>query len=91
VDETRGILYAAYYNGGVRALDVTGDLAGCTAAQKSSDGRCDLGLMGREIGHAFTDGQAVYVWGVQWINNSVFASDMLNGLWRLAPVPLQPD
>ena len=91
VDEARGILYAAYYNGGVRALDVTGDLAGCTAAQKSSDGRCDLGLMGREIGHAFGEGQVVYVWGVQWINNSVFASDMLNGLWRLAPVPIQPD
>jgi hypothetical protein len=47
--------------------------------------------MGREIGHAFTEGQVVYVWGVQWINNSVFASDMLNGLWRLAPVPFQPD
>jgi hypothetical protein len=35
VDEPNGILYAAYYNGGVRALDVRGDLGTCTAAQKS--------------------------------------------------------
>jgi hypothetical protein len=91
VDETRGILYAAYYNGGVRALDVTGDLGSCTPAQKDSRGRCDLGLMGREVGHAFEPGQVVFVWGVQWVNNSVFASDMLNGLWRLAPVPFGAD
>ena len=91
VDESRGILYAAYYNGGVRALDVNGDLSSCSPAEKSSDGRCNLGLMGREVGHAFTTDQVVYVWGVQFINNSVFASDMLNGLWRLRPVPFPPD
>jgi hypothetical protein len=91
VDETRGILYAAYYNGGVRALDVTGNLAGCTPAEKSSDGRCDLGLMGREIGHAFAADQVVFVWGVQFLNNSLFASDMLNGLWRLSTVPFPLD
>ena len=35
VDESRGILYAAYYNGGVRAIDITGDLSSCDAANKS--------------------------------------------------------
>ena len=36
VDEPNGILYAAYYNGGVRAIDVRGDLGTCTDAQKST-------------------------------------------------------
>ena len=49
VDEQRGILYAAYYNAGVRALDVRGDLSACTADQKAADGRCDLEKMGREL------------------------------------------
>ena len=51
VDEVRGILYAAYYNGGVRAIDITGDLSSCAAADKSADGRCDLAQMGRELAH----------------------------------------
>ena len=34
MDETRGILYAAYYNGGVRAIDVSGDLSSCGAAEE---------------------------------------------------------
>ena len=36
VDEARGILYAAYYDGGVRALDVRGDLGSCTDAQRTT-------------------------------------------------------
>jgi hypothetical protein len=81
VDEARGILYAAYYNGGVRVLDVRGDLGGCTAAQRAADGRCSLGLMGRER-RGFTQA-GVFVWGVQWVGLHVYASDMLNGLWKL--------
>jgi hypothetical protein len=83
VDETNGILYAAYYNAGVRALDIRGDLATCTAAQKSADGRCDLGKMGREIARGLQSGTPVYIWGVQFIGTNVYASDMLNGLWKL--------
>ena len=83
VDETRGILYAAYYNGGVRALDITGDLSSCTAAQKVG-GLCDLGLMGREIAHGLINqGMPVYVWGVHLAGDKLYASDMLNGLWVL--------
>lgn len=87
VDEARGILYAAYYNGGVRAIDVGGNLSSCSAAMKSADGRCDLSLMGRELAHGPTDASAVYIWGVQLSGGRVYASDMLNGIWVLDPVP----
>src|SRR4051812_40119611 len=91
-DEPNGILYAAYYNGGVRALDVRGDLGTCSEAQKSKPLNstvplCDLRRMGRELGVGLTDsGNAVYVWGVQYLNGALYASDMINGLWKLAPV-----
>lgn len=84
VDEQRGILYAAYYNGGVRAIDVRGDLASCPAAQKAPDGRCDLRKMGRELAAGLQGGTPVYVWGVHFDGSFVYASDMLNGLWKLA-------
>jgi hypothetical protein len=84
-DEQRGILYAAFYNGGVRALSIRGDLGTCTADQKSTDGRCDLRKMNRElakgpVGLSFP----VYIWGVQFANGKLYASDMLNGLFRLS-------
>jgi hypothetical protein len=84
VDENRGILYAAYYNGGVRAIDISGDLSSCTAADKSADGRCDLAKMGREVAHGLGDVGSVYVWGVQLVGSYIYASDMLNGIWKLA-------
>jgi hypothetical protein len=84
MDEANGILYAAFYNAGVRALDVRGDLSACTAAQKDATGRCDLGQMGRELAAGLTNKGNVYVWGVQYDGGSyVYASDMLNGLWKL--------
>jgi hypothetical protein len=83
MDEARGVLYAAYYNGGVRALDVRGDLSACTSAQRAPDGRCNLGLMGREIATGLTGGQSVSIWSVQYSCGFVYASDMLNGLWKL--------
>jgi hypothetical protein len=85
VDEPRGVLYAAYYNGGVRALDVRGDLGSCTAEQKSPDGRCDLSRMGRELARGLTDGGG-YVWGVHYLNDAVYASDMQWGLYKLGAV-----
>jgi hypothetical protein len=91
VDEARGILYAAYYNGGVRAIDITGDLSSCDASSKSADGRCDLAKMGREVGHGLDDQGPVYVWGVQLTGGRLYASDMINGIWKLAAVPFAPD
>jgi hypothetical protein len=92
VDETNGVLYAAYYNGGVRALDVRGDLGTCDANQKNLDAatnllRCDLRLTGREIGVGLTSlNRSIYVWGVQYLNGVVYASDMVNGIWKLGAV-----
>lgn len=82
-DEQSGILYAAFYNGGVRALDVRGDLGTCTAAQKTSDGRCDLLKMGREVGVAVSSGGTKYIWGVALEGNRLYASDMPNGLHKI--------
>lgn len=92
VDETNGILYAAYYNGGVRALDVRGDLGTCSDVQRSTPANataslCDLRKMGRELGIGLLDrGNPVYVWGVQYVSGAVYASDMINGIWKLRPV-----
>jgi hypothetical protein len=85
VDEQRGVLYAAFYNAGVRALNVRGDLSTCTADQKSADGRCDLRKMGRELAAGLQNVGDVFVWGVHFDGNFVYASDMLNGLWKLQP------
>lgn len=81
-DEENGLLYAAYYNAGVRVLDVRGDLGACPTTQQFSDGRCDLGLMGREKAR-FSPTTPVYVWGVHMVGGSLYASDMINGLWKI--------
>jgi hypothetical protein len=92
VDETNGVLYAAYYNGGVRAIDVRGDLGTCPVSQQVIDGstnlaRCDLRLMGRELGIGLVElNRGVYIWGVQYVNGTVYASDMVNGIWKLNAV-----
>lgn len=91
IDEARGILYAAYYNGGVRVLDLAGDLSSCVPAHRSVDGRCDLAKAGRELAHGLLDNAPVYVWGVHFLNGRVYASDMLNGLWVLRQFEFPPD
>lgn len=89
VDEPSGILYAAFYNGGVRALDVRGDLSACTTAQRNANGRCDLRLMGREAGIAVSSGPPKYVWGVAMVGDRLYASDMFNGLFKIDIAPLK--
>jgi hypothetical protein len=86
VDEANGVLYAAFYNAGVRAIDVRGDLGTCTAAQKTGT-RCDLGKMGRELATGLTDQGSVYVWGVKLDGGFLYVSDMLSGLWKLRALP----
>lgn len=86
MDEQRGVLYAAYYNGGVRALNVRGDLGSCTPSQRVPDGRCNLALMGREVATGVVGTQPVSIWSVQYAGGFVYASDMLNGLWKLGAV-----
>jgi hypothetical protein len=83
MDEPSGILYAAYYNGGVRALDVRGDLSACTAEQKNADGLCNLRLMGREVGVGLSHTPPRSIWGVALVGNHLYASDMPNGIHKI--------
>ncbi len=71
VDEANQILYAAYYNGGVVALDISGTLP--------------ADLSSRELARIQPGGAGnTYVWGVmQYQGGDLFASDMLSGFWRL--------
>jgi hypothetical protein len=70
MDEARQILYAAYYNAGVVALDVSGTLAG--------------DLSHRLIAQIQPGGPGnTYTWGVQLAGGSLYANDMLSGLWEL--------
>lgn len=86
VDEANGLAYIAYYNAGVRVLDVRGDLGNCASNQRTSDGRCNLLLMNRQKAAYVGSGVGpVFVWGVHWSPTGFFASDMLNGLWRAVP------
>lgn len=79
-------LYAAYYQGGLRVVDVSGELRG------------DLYRQGREIawfptGHP--DGfnpNSPMAWGPQPFKGNVFVSDLNSGLWviRLEPRERSP-
>ena len=70
MDEQRQVLYAAYYNGGVVALDVSGTLSG--------------DLSSREIAEIEPGGSGnTYVWGVMLYGGSLYASDMVSGFWQL--------
>jgi len=70
MDEARQVLYAAYYNGGVVALDVSGTLSGSLAS--------------RVIARITPGGEGnTFVWGVMLANGHLYASDMLSGLWEL--------
>ena len=70
MDEERQILYAAYYNRGVIALDVSGTLTGNLSSRLLSQVRPG------GSGNTFT-------WGVQLANGFLYAIDMLSGLWQL--------
>lgn len=84
LDEENGILYAAFYNGGVRALDVRGDLSACDDDARAEDGRCDLLKARRLAGTALTDGNPpVSIWGVARVGEHLYASDMLSGIFKL--------
>jgi hypothetical protein len=70
VDESAQILYAAYYNGGVVAIDISGTLPDTLAK--------------REIARIQPGGPGnTSVWGVQLSNGSIYAADMLSGFWQL--------
>jgi hypothetical protein len=70
MDEEKQILYAAYYNGGVIALDVSGTLSGNLSSRLISQ------VKPGGAGNTLT-------WGVQLANGFLYAIDMLSGLWQL--------
>ena len=71
------IMYVAYYNGGLRVVDVSGELRG------------DLYRQGREIGMFMPyDPDALvpnspFVWGPQPYKGHIFFSDWHSGLWAV--------
>ncbi len=71
------ILYVGYYNGGLRVVDVSGDLRG------------DLYTQGREIAFfepADPEGykkNAPFVWGPQPFKDHIFFTDWNSGLWAV--------
>jgi hypothetical protein len=75
------VLYAAYYEGGVRTVDVSGELIG------------NLYSQGREIAvfkSAHPEGytpNATMVWGAQPFKGHVFFSDTNSGLWSVRVLP----
>jgi hypothetical protein len=78
LDEDRAILYAAWYERGLRALDVSGDLMGELDRQgreiASSEYGTGLGCVG-------TTGTCT--WAPQLHRGLVYVSDMNTGLWAL--------
>ncbi len=79
------LLYAGTYNGGLRVIDVSGDLRG------------DLGRQGRILGSLYTGALDGYrpnmalTWGAIPHRGYIFASDINTGLWVArvvgAPIP----
>ena len=75
------ILYVGYYNGGLRVVDVSGELMG------------DLYKQGREIASFLPlDPQgylanAPFVWGAQPYKGHIFFSDWHSGLWAVKLLP----
>ena len=79
------ILYVAMYTGGVRIVDISGELMG------------DLFRQGREIGHINTGNangfipNATMTWGAQLYKGHVFYSDHNGGIGSSKVLPIKPD
>jgi len=78
------ILYAAFYNGGVRVVDLSGELLG------------DLNRQGREIAWIVPEdpdgyvANAPFTWGAQPHKGHIFYSDWNSGLWSAKLKPVVP-
>jgi hypothetical protein len=79
------MLYIGYYNGGLRVVDISGDLMG------------DLYKQGREIASykpydpkGFVP-NSPFVWGAQPHKGHIFFSDFNSGLWSVQVEPIVPE
>ena len=83
IDTERDLLYAAFFNGGLRVIDVSGELLG------------DLYRQGREVAKFYPDdpegfvANAPFVWGPQPHKGTIFFSDFNSGLWAVRLVPAE--
>ena len=83
IDTERDLLYAAFFNGGLRVVDVSGELLG------------DLYRQGREVAKFYPDdpegfvANAPFVWGPQPHKGVIFFSDFNSGLWAVRLVPAE--
>jgi len=85
VDEENEILYVAYYQGGLRVVDISGELLG------------DLYRQGREIAYFLPfdpEGHvpnAPFTWGPQPYKGNIFFTDYNSGLWAVRLKPLEDE
>ena len=81
VDPAQDLMFVAYFNGGLRVVDVSGELVG------------DLYRQGREVAKFYSDDpqgfipNAPFVWGPQPHKGVIFFSDFNSGLWAVRLVP----
>ena len=74
-------LYAAFYNGGTRVIDISGELKG------------NLGQQGREIAHYMANDpdsfvpNAPFSWGPQMHKGNLFIAEHHSGLWSIKLLP----
>lgn len=73
LDEDRDILFAGWYEAGLRAIDVTGELSG------------DLSAQGRELGSVLPSGErgGPSIWAPQIHDGLIYLSDIYNGIWAV--------
>lgn len=85
IDRDEELLYAAYYQGGLRVLDVSGELLG------------DLYRQGREVARFYSDDpegkvpNAPMVWGPQPHKGTIFFTDHHSGLWAVRLKEVEED
>jgi hypothetical protein len=85
LDEDAGNLYLAWYERGMRILDVNGELMGQLELQGREAGFIDYGT---ETNYCFLGSEDTCTWAPQLHDNGkLYASDMNQGLVVLEPVP----
>ncbi len=80
LDENRAILYAAWYENGLQAIDVSGTLLG----QLERQGR-EIASIQYGSGSRCVSGSETCTWAPQLHGGLIYASDMNTGLWVLEP------
>jgi hypothetical protein len=78
LDEARGIAYFSWYENGIQAVDVSGELSGELERQGRRIAELQYG-----VGNFCFGGAGTCTWAPQLHNGSIFLSDLNTGLWVL--------